>query len=272
MNSTAKQSTLQTILLFIIALSFGFGTLIQISDHRDPPEIHIIYKELATPSDIIPLSNPVKAVAYTSVVSLAKLPVADKKQHFVALLLPAILIGKHHLQQQRERLTQLLSSSSLSHRDQAWLDQLMTQYDVKSPTQLPQRMISLPNSLVLAQAAIETGWGSSRFFVQGNNVFGVWSFDPREPRMMARQRRNGEAIYVKRYASLLGSIEDYFVTLGRGAAYSELRQAARSSQDSLELIKHLHRYSELGDDYIARLDAMIRHNRLKRYDAYQLKH
>lgn len=272
MNSKSNQAPLQTILLFIAALMFGFGALVQIADRRDQNDISVVYKPLKTPAGIIPLSNPVKAVAYTSVVSLAKLPVTDKKQRFVALLLPAILISKQKRQQQRERLVQLLSASSLSSTDQAWLDQLMTEYDAESPTQLRRRLVSFPNSLILAQAAIETGWGSSRFFVQANNVFGVWSFDPTEARIMALQRRDGEAVYVKRYTSLLGSIEDYFLTLGRGSAYTELRQAARNSQDSLVLIQHLHRYSELGEDYVARLDTMIRQNRLTRYDGYQLKH
>ncbi|WP_299195183.1 glucosaminidase domain-containing protein [uncultured Amphritea sp.] len=272
MHSKSDQAPLQTVLLFIAALMFGFGALVQIGDQRNPSDISVTYKRLKTPADIVPLSNPVKAVAYTSVVSLAKLPVADKKQRFVALLLPAILISKQQLQQRRDKLVQLLSASSISSADQAWLDRLMAEYDAESPTQLRRRMVSFPNSLILAQAAIETGWGSSRFFVQANNVFGVWSFDPTEARIMARQRRDGEAIYVKRYASLLGSIEDYFLTLGRGGAYTELRQAARNTQDSLALIKHLHRYSELGDDYVARLDAMIRHNRLTRYDSYYLKH
>ncbi len=272
MDSKSQQSPIQTVLLFIAALMFGFGALVQIADQRNQSGIAVLYKPLKTPADIIPLSNPVKAVAYTSVVSLAKLPVADKKQRFVALLLPAILISKQHQQQRRDRLVQLLSTTSLSSTDQAWLKQLMTQYDANSPTQLRQRMVDLPNSLILAQAAIETGWGSSRFFVQANNVFGVWSFDPSEARIMARQQRDGEPVYVKRYASLLGSIEDYFLTLGRGSAYAELRRAARNTQNSLALIQHLHRYSELGDDYVTRLDSMIRQNQLTRYDNYHLQH
>ena len=270
MNTDTKQGQLQTALLFIAALMFGFGALLQIADQRDQTAFPVVYKSLQTPADIVHLTNPVEPVAYTSVVSLAKLPVADKKQRFIALLLPAILISKQHLQQQRERLAQLLSKSSLTHDAQAWLDQLKARYDTDPPAELRKRMIGLPNSLILAQAAIETGWGSSRFFVQANNVFGVWSFDPTEERIMASQLRDGKAVFVRRYGSLLGAIEDYFLTLGRGRAYTELRQAARHTQDSLELIKHLHRYSELGNDYVERLNAMIRHNRLKQYDSYRL--
>ncbi|MDO6565037.1 glucosaminidase domain-containing protein [Amphritea sp. 1_MG-2023] len=261
---------LQAALLLFVALMFALGTLIQISDQHDINPINVDYRPLNSAADIVQLTNPTQAVAYTSVVSLAKLPIADKKQRFVALLLPAILISKQRLQQQRLKLEKILESNRPSSLDQAWLDALMGQYDAESPAQLQRRMINLPNSMVLAQAAIETGWGSSRFFVQANNVFGIWSFDPSEKRIMASQRRDGKAIYVKRYDSLLGAIDDYFLTLGRGNAYSELRQAALKSQDSLKLIRHLHRYSELGEDYIQRLAALIRHNHLKQYDNYQL--
>jgi len=274
MSHKAERNPLQTVLLFIVALGFGFGTLVQIADQsqqHDQQSLTIQYKSLKTADDIVQLSNPTRAIAYTSVVSLAKLPVADKKQRFIALLLPAILISKQKHQQQRQKLDKILATDHPTNLEQTWLNRQMALYDVETPAQLKQRMINLPNSLILAQAALETGWGSSRFFVKANNVFGIWSFDPDEKRMMASQQREGKKIYVKRYDSLLGAIDDYFLTLGRGSAYKELRQAARKTQNSQQLIRHLHRYSELGEDYIQRLDSLIRHNNLKQYDSYHLQ-
>ncbi|MBU2967591.1 glucosaminidase domain-containing protein [Amphritea sp. 2_MG-2023] len=274
MSHKAERNPLQTVLLFIVALGFGFGTLVQIADQsqqHDQQSLTIQYKSLKTADDIVQLSNPTRAIAYTSVVSLAKLPVADKKQRFIALLLPAILISKQKHQQQRQKLDKILATDHPTNLEQTWLNRQMALYDVETPAQLKQRMINLPNSLILAQAALETGWGSSRFFVKANNVFGIWSFDPDEKRMMASQQREGKKIYVKRYDSLLGAIDDYFLTLGRGSAYKELRQAARKTQNSQQLIRHLHRYSELGEDYIQRLDSLIRHNNLKQYDNYHLQ-
>lgn len=274
MSHKAERNPLQTVLLFIVALGFGFGTLVQIADQsqqHNQQSLTIQYKSLKTADDIVQLSNPTRAIAYTSVVSLAKLPVADKKQRFIALLLPAILISKQKHQQQRQKLDKILATDHPTNLQQTWLNRQMALYDVETPAQLKQRMINLPNSLILAQAALETGWGSSRFFVKANNVFGIWSFDPDEKRMMASQQREGKKIYVKRYDSLLGAIDDYFLTLGRGSAYKELRQAARKTQNSQQLIRHLHRYSELGEDYIQRLDSLIRHNNLKQYDSYHLQ-
>ncbi|WP_417223583.1 glucosaminidase domain-containing protein [Amphritea sp.] len=276
MSQKYQQHPLQTALLFLAALMFGFGALVQIADQRDksaqqsPKSLDIQYRPVTTAGDILHLTNPTSAVAYTSVVSLAKLPVSDKKQRFIALLLPAILISKQRYQQQRLKLARILASDRPTSLEQAWLDQMMVQYEAQTPAQLKRRMINLPNSLILAQAALETGWGSSRFFVKANNVFGIWSFDPKEKRIMASQRREGKAIYVKRYDSLLGAIDDYFLTLGKGSAYTELRQAAQKSQDSLKLIHHLHRYSELGDEYIQRLESIIRRDKLKKYDSYNL--
>ncbi len=261
---------LQRFLLFVALLMFGFGALIQIADQKSSAGIPITYKALSSPADIVELSNPVLPVAYTSVVSLKGLPTAEKKQRFIAMLLPAILISKATLKEQRNRLNKVLAKPNISATEQIWLNQLVTLYRVDSATELSRRMIDLPNSLILAQAAIETGWGSSRFFRQAMNVFGVWSFDPTEKRIMASQRRDGKAVYVKRYDSLLGAIDDYQLTLGRGSAYQELRAATQHTQNSLQLIQHLSRYSELGETYIQRLSTMIRQNNLSQYDSYHL--
>ncbi len=70
-----------------------------------------------------------------------------------------------------------------------------------------------PVSIVLAQAAIESAWGESRFFKKGNNIFGMWSYNRKEPRMRARETRNGKPVYLKKYRSLSDAIDDYFVTM-----------------------------------------------------------
>ncbi|GGK65716.1 glucosaminidase domain-containing protein [Amphritea balenae] len=261
----------QKLLLFIAVIMFGLGTLIQIAENKHQPGLAVDYRPLNNPGDIAPLLQPVQAIAYTSVISLAELPVKEKKQRFTEMLLPAILISKQKLQTQRHKLEQLLSNNSLNADQQDWLTSTMQRYKAKTPDQLKQRMINLPNSMILAQAAIETGWGSSRFFVQANNIFGVWSFDPTEPRIKAHGGRNGTPVYLKRYPSLLESIDDYQLTLGRGQPYRQLRQATRSTQNSLQLITYLDRYSELGQTYINRLAAVIKHNKLQQYDDYHLR-
>lgn len=272
-SKTTTNTAIQNLLLFIAICMFPIGMLVQIGSSEAPDSaINIRYISLQNTADILPLQDTqVSPVAYTDIKSLQQLPVAEKKEKFIAMLLPAILIAKQQLQDQRLRVETLLQQTSLTTQEQRWLEQLQQRYKVKDAARLPARMIAVPNSLVLAQAAIETGWGSSRFFLQGNNVFGVWSYNPDEPRMKARESRAGKAVYVKRYPSLLQAIDDYLLTLGRGKPYKDLRQATETNQNSLILIQHLQHYSELGQEYIQRLSGLIRHNKLQRFDSYQLK-
>ena len=272
-KTTVTSANLQTLLLFVAICLFPIGMLIQIGDQpNNDSTIEIRYIALKNTSDILPLqSEQVSPVAYTDVKSLQQLPIAEKKEKFIAMLLPAVLIAKQQLNERRLRVENLLQKTTLTTAEQHWLNELQQRYKVTQATQLPERMISVPNSMVLAQAAIETGWGSSRFFLQGNNVFGVWSYDPNEPRIKARESRGDTSIYVKRYPSLLQAIDDYLLTLGRGNPYQGLRKASQKSQDPLVLIRHLQHYSELGQEYIQRLSGLINHNKLQRYDHYQLK-
>lgn len=273
MSTTPTRQTLQNLLLFIAICMFPVGMLVQIGSTGTPDSaLEVRYIALKSTRDILPLlSDQVSPVAYTDIQSLQQLPVAEKKEKFIAMLLPAVLIAKQQLQTRRLRVEKLLAQATLSAAEQRWINDLQQRYRVSSATEIPDRMIRLPNSMVLAQAAIETGWGSSRFFLQGNNVFGVWSYDASEPRIRARESRNGKSVYVKRYPSLLQAIDDYLLTLGRGKPYKGLRKAARNSQDPLQLIQHLQQYSELGPEYIQRLAGLIRHNRLQRFDHYQLQ-
>lgn len=268
-----NRTSLQTLLLFIAICLFPVGMLVQIgAQNASGTAIDIRYIALSNTDGILPLqSERVSPIAYTDVKSLQPLPVTEKKAKFIAMLLPAVLIAKHQLSERRQRVVSLLQKTRLSSAEQRWLDTLLQRYRTDQPEQLPQRMVTLPNSLILAQAAIETGWGSSRFFIEGNNVFGVWSYNADEPRIRARESRGNTAVYVKRYPSLLEAIDDYLLTLGRNAAYQTLRQASQRSQNPLALIQHLQHYSELGQTYIQRLAGLIRHNRLQQFDHYQLQ-
>lgn len=272
-GKTTTNTAIQNLLLFIAICMFPIGMLVQIGSPDAPDSaIYIRYISLQNTTDILPLQDTqVSPVAYTDIKSLQQLPVAEKKEKFIAMLLPAILIAKQQLQDQRLRVETLLRQTSLTTQEQLWLEQLQQRYKVKDAARLPARMIAVPNSLVLAQAAIETGWGSSRFFLQGNNVFGVWSYNADEPRMKARESRGDKSVYVKRYPSLLQAIDDYLLTLGRGKPYQGLRKASLTSQNPQQLIQHLQHYSELGQEYIQRLSGLIKHNNLQRFDSYQLK-
>lgn len=257
--------------LIALGLSFRAAERDVLTELHPPPSgVTMRYQTLTSPDDIVDIEGPlVPPITYTGLVSLADLPVDEKKEKFFALMLPAVLIAKRELADLRDEVTRIAADPAPSREDNLWLDAMLEQYRADDTDDLLVRLADHPNSVILAQAALESGWGTSRFFRKGNNVFGVWSFDEAEPRMVAGETRGDRAIHVKRYRSLLGSIEDYFVLIGRGP-YSDFRQARLQGDRPLQLIQHLERYSELGDEYIRRLALTIRSNQLQRFDDHRL--
>ncbi|MGB0732302.1 MAG: glucosaminidase domain-containing protein [Pontibacterium sp.] len=232
----------------------------------------IVYQAIHSPDDIVALdSSFVRPVAYTQVVSLGGLEVNTKKQKFIDMLMPAILLSKQKIAAKHLRVLALSEQEeSISDKDKAWLEAQYQAYKAKDSNDLLSKLQSHPNSIVLAQAAIETGWGTSRFFLEANNIFGVWSFNPKEPRIAASESRDGTTIYVKKYGSLIEAVDDYFLVIARGTPYSRFREARLTSQDPIALVGYLDKYSEIGDEYVKRLRTVIRYNNMQRYDDYQL--
>jgi len=230
----------------------------------------VIYKAIKTVDDIEDInSKQVKPIAYTEVINLAKLDVKTKKKKFFNMMLPAILISKAQLDKDYQKVEKLNKAESINQQDEKWLAGLKKRYRAENNTMLLTRMHTHPSSIVLAQSAIETGWGTSRFFVQAMNAFGVWSYNKSEPRIKARETRKGKAIYVKKYSSLNHTIDDYFVTLGRGP-YKKFRQKRLTVKNPLTLIKYLDQYSEIREKYVKRLRSVITYNKLQRFDEYHL--
>jgi Bax protein len=143
-------------------------------------------------------------------------------------------------------------------------------YKTNNGEVLLNRMRVHPNSIIIAQAIIESGWGSSRVFREANNMFGIWSYSANEPRIAAKFKRESETIYLRKYGDFSESIEDYFKTVGRTNAYREFRRARVDTTDPYKLIKYLTRYSERGEEYVIQLSSMIRFNELTQYDNYVL--
>jgi Bax protein len=230
----------------------------------------IIYKSIDTPDDIVDInSRVVQPIAYTSVVSLSDLDVKTRKQKFIDMMLPAILLSKEKLRIKRERATGLLKKEKLSTGDSTWLDKLKKTYRTEDPDKLLLRLNDHPTSIVLAQSAIETGWGTSRFFREANNAFGIWSYDTNEPRVKASESRDGKAVYLKKYKSLIEAVDVYFITIGRGP-YTSFRKHRATSSDVKNLVTHLDTYSEISDEYVERLHSVIDTNKLQKYDDYVL--
>lgn len=239
-----------------------------------PEDIEVRFIPLGSPDDILPLEAPgVPPVTYRGRVSLDGLPVHEKKAKFFALMIPQVLIENRRLEETRAEVRRIMAAgiepAEDAGADALWLKAMLERYRAENARDLLRRLEDHPLSVVLAQAALESGWGTSRFFHRANNVFGVWSFDANEPRIAAAETRGDQTIWVKAYPSLRGSIADYFLTIARGP-YADFRRARLREDDPLVLIDHLQRYSELGDEYVRRLALTIRANEMQRFDGYRL--
>lgn len=221
--------------------------------------------------DIVPIeSQDVKPIIYTKSIKLSNLTIESKKKTFIDMLIPSILIAKHRITEERKKVRKLLNRDCLSEKERLWLTKKRHLFKAKDIDELYNKMALHPTSIVIAQAIIESGWGTSRFFEKANNVFGIWSFHEHEKRIAASKKRGKKRVYLKKYMDVEASIFDYFLMLSTKEAYREFREKRLESQDPFVLIKELGRYSELRDEYIENLKNTIKKNRLLVYDSYCL--
>lgn len=196
---------------------------------------------------------------------------SQRRELFLRALLPIVLIENRRLREQRALAAWLLEGN-LPAADSplySWLTGLAQQFRVRGDITQPAvrerllgRLDVIPPALVLAQAAIESGWGSSRFALQGNSLFGQWTFD--DSKGLEPEQRDDEATHlVASFPDLQASVRAYMRNLNTGNAYHEFRTAraaTRAAGQALragKLATHLHRYSQRGDDYVEEIRRII---------------
>lgn len=205
---------------------------------------------------------------------MTQLQVRRKKQLFFRTLLPLVVAENVRLRLEREWLARLARGEAEAQPER--LAALAVEYrlDPELPRdallgQLLLRVDEVPAGLVLAQAANESGWGTSRFSLEVNNLFGEWTWNA-EQGVIPRQRPEDASHFVRRFDSLRESIRSYLHNLNSGGAYRELRALrARMRQeghriDPLVLASGLERYSARGVEYVQEIQAMIRGNGLNK--------
>jgi Bax protein len=221
--------------------------------------------------DIVPIDSKfVKPVLYTNSIPLSSLSIAQKKQKFIDMMIPSILVAKHQMRLDKERVASLIIKHDISLEDEKWLADKRKEFHALDNYELHDKMESHPTSIVIAQAIIESGWGTSKFFQKANNVFGIWSFSKKDNRVAASKKRGAKTIYLKKYKSMEESIYDYFVTLARKDSYKLFQKKKLITQDPYKLVNYLIKYSERGESYTKELKEMIRQNKLSAYDKYKL--
>ena len=206
--------------------------------------------------------------------------VSDKKDAFFGYLFPRIALANLRIQAARGYLQELRGKAELSEKEQEWLTTRATRLRVDGDKPedlingLERRMNIIPPSLVLAQAANESAWGTSRFATQGNNLFGQWCFNP-GCGLVPNSRPAGMTHEVEVFESPYRSIRAYLTNLNRHNAYQNLRERRQALleknrfPDGVSLAGGLQAYSERGQAYVEEIRSMIRVNNLSDYDQRQ---
>ncbi|ADJ29738.1 glucosaminidase domain-containing protein [Nitrosococcus watsonii] len=207
---------------------------------------------------------------------------ANKKRLFFRLLGPAVLRSNELILADRSRLEAMVAKDSRNSADTAWLLGLAKQYKIvngasvdnlgiEQLAELRTRVDIIPPSLVLAQAANESGWGTSRFADLGNALFGQWTYggDGIPP----REKRTGKGDYgIASFESPIDSVRAYMLNLNTHPTYAELRErrAVLRNQGNeptgLALVDTLVDYSERGQAYVDEIREMIHYNHLEATD------
>lgn len=209
------------------------------------------------------LSPTISKTKKTAKKTLKKRYISPKKKKFFSLVVPAI----NRVHKEREEQFKRIQEELKKHQSSAEITSLKKLYRVTDDYDLLLALKPHPQSIVIAQAAIESAWGTSRFFREANNIFGMRCKDPNEPRIAAGVKRNGTyTVWLRKFATLDESIRHYYITIGRVKDYKEFRALGYKTEDTTQLVKKLDKYSELGDDYTKIISSVIKHNNLTKYD------
>jgi len=188
--------------------------------------------------------------------------VAEKKQRFLKLFVPAITKVYNERQNEYKKIKENIKYSKHPIK----IQKLMKKYKVTTNNELLKKLKPHPISIALAQAALESGWATSRLFREANNVFGVWSSNKNEPRIPALLKRGNITIYLKKFATIEDSIRHYYKLLATGRAYKQFRNENMRTNNVYALVKKLNHYSEIGNIYTKRVSLVISYNNFTKYD------
>jgi Bax protein len=277
-----NKGKLHMIVLLLSLLLMGIAGAINIKNNRPADRIkdtyrhvQVIHKTPDQAKDICPIRDSLTVpYAYRKTVSLDSLPVAERKKTFIDMVLPAFMIAKHRMMRKKALAKQIrnkiVGGKKVSTQDSTFFVNLFKKFKADDWPELQRKLTPHPVSIAIAQAAIESGWGTSRFFTKANNFTGIWSYNDQEQRLAAKLARNGRQVHVRSYNDLIQAAEDYFTTLGRVPAYRSFRKSRMREDDPFQLVSRLTPYSENGRQYTQQVKTIMRYNRLTRYDAYRI--
>ena len=195
-----------------------------------------------------------------------------RKELFIQIVLPLILEENKKIKIERKTLFSILNKNSNSQEERNWLKSKFKQYGVVNSdlATLKIRMDEIPVSLAIAQAAKETGWGTSRFAQEGNALFGQWTYDGKGIKPAGSDEDDTHK--VMKFKILKASVRAYQRNLNTHKSYKKFRKVRAIQRDvygslnSLELANYLDKYAQTGNEYTKILKKIIEQNKLTDFD------
>ena len=199
-----------------------------------------------------------------------------KKNLFIKIVLPLILEENNRIKFDRKKLFKILNKNKNSDAEKRWLNSKFKQYGVlnKDLSTLKVRMDIVPVSLAIAQAAKESGWGTSRFAIEGNALFGQWTWSGEgiKPAGIDSEEKHK----VMKFKVLKASVRAYQRNLNTHGSYKEFRSERANMRDSdqeldsLILADFLDKYAATGKEYTKIIKQIIKQNNLQDFDKVKL--
>ena len=199
-----------------------------------------------------------------------------KRELFIKIVLPLILDENQKITEDREKLFKILSKKFNTVGERVWLKRRFKEYKIEDQdlAKLKMRMDIVPVSIAIAQAANESGWGTSRFALEGNALFGQWTWSKKG--ISPKNKDPNQSHRILQFQILKASVRAYKNNLNTHKAYSEFREArAKLRQENkeingLDLTKYLKNYASIGEKYVRILDDIIERNSLTDFDKANL--
>ena len=199
-----------------------------------------------------------------------------RKDLFIQIILPLIIEENQNIRLDRKKLFNILNKNKNTKNEKIWLNLKFKQYGVvnKDLSTLKIRMDEVPVSMAIAQAAKETGWGTSRFAQEGNALFGQWTWSGEGIKPLAADDNSTHK--VMKFNVLKASVRAYQRNLNTHSSYRGFRSARAELRDggkeldSIILSEHLDKYAETGKEYVRVLQQIIKQNNLTDFDDAKL--
>jgi Bax protein len=261
------------VILLVLLLVISYVIVNELSSYDYIyPEYRVKFDEVDVLSRTsVVIQNPVTLipVKYNGTLDFDTIPEGVRKKVFLNYILPAVVMERdrlfdllHHIEFIENRM---INKRPLRGDDLLFFKDLMEKYDASSLKDLKIRLYPHPVSLVLAQAALESGWGTSKVFSKANNPFGIMSFSSEEQRKKFIVPESQTEVYVRSYNDVNQSVEHYYYFTAKLSSYEKFRKKRWERSPTPVLVKLLKSYHET-NDYTSLVESIIKTNDLEKYD------